>query len=70
MEKYSYIIQYDEDNEIYVASIPELQGCMAHGDTPEDAIKEVRIVMEMWLDVAEEKGLDIPKPLTQNSKIA
>ncbi|MCL2051867.1 MAG: type II toxin-antitoxin system HicB family antitoxin [Lachnospiraceae bacterium] len=70
MEKYSYIIQYDEENEIYIASIPELQGCMAHGKTPEDAIREVRIVMEMWLEVAEEKGLEIPKPLTQNNKIA
>ena len=70
MEKYSFIIQYDEENNIYIASIPELQGCMAHGDTPEDAIREVRIVMEMWLEVAEEKGLEIPKPLTQNSKIA
>ena len=70
MEKYSFVIQYDEDNKIYIASVPELQGCMAHGDTPEDAIREVRIVMAMWLEVAEEKGLEIPKPLTQNSKIA
>ena len=70
MEKYSFIIQYDEDNNIYIASVPELQGCMAHGDTPEDAIREVRIVMEMWLEVAEEKGLEIPKPLTQNTMIA
>jgi predicted RNase H-like HicB family nuclease len=57
--KYTFFIQYDEDNKIYVASVPELQGCMAHGNTPEDAIKEVRIVMEMWLEVAEEKGLCI-----------
>ena len=60
-------IQYDEIDRIYIASVPELQGCMAHGDTPEDAIREVRVVMGMWLEVASEKGLALPKPLTQNS---
>lgn len=62
MLKYSVFVQYDPVDNIYVASIPELQGCMAHGSTPEEAMREVYIVGEMWLETAKEKGLAIPEP--------
>lgn len=62
MSKYSVLIQYDETDQIYVASIPELQGCMAHGNTQEEAFKEVNIVRDMWIETAKEKGLEIPEP--------
>ena len=61
------IIQYDNDDKIYVASIPELQGCMAHGKTKEEALKEIEIVKKMWLETAKEKGVDIPEPKFLNS---
>lgn len=60
--KYSIFIQYDNEDGIYIASIPELQGCMAHGSTPEDAVKEVCVVMQMWLETAHEDGRTIPEP--------
>ncbi len=59
---YSIIIQFDTSDNIYVASIPELQGCMAHGKTPEEAVREVLIVRDMWIDTAKELGIDIPSP--------
>ena len=62
MTEYSILIKYDARDRIYVASIPELQGCMAHGDTQEDAVKEVRIAMELWLETAKENGTYIPTP--------
>lgn len=62
MSKYSVFIQYDETDQVYVASIPELQGCMAHGKTQEEAFKEVNIVRDMWLETAKEEGLPIPEP--------
>lgn len=67
MSKYSIVIQYDDTDKIYVASIPELQGCMAHGDTPEEAFQEVNIVRDMWIETAKEKGLTIPEPHLFNS---
>ncbi len=67
MLEYSVIIQYDNDDKIYVASIPELQGCMAHGKTKEEALKEIEIVKKMWLETAKEKGVDIPEPKFLNS---
>lgn len=67
MLEYSVLIQYDDIDKIYVASIPELQGCMAHGNTKEEALKEIEIVCDMWIKTAKEEGLDIPKPSFLNS---
>lgn len=61
-KNYSVLIQYDDMDKIYVASIPELQGCMAHGDTPEEAFREVNIVRDMWIETANEKGMTVPEP--------
>ena len=63
MLKYSITIQYDDADKIYVASVHELEGCMAHGKTPEEAAKEIQIAMKLWLKVAEEHGDKIPEPL-------
>ena len=61
--RYSVTIQYDETDNIFVANVPELEGCMAHGDTLEDAAKEIQIAMKLWLEVAEEHGDAIPTPM-------
>ena len=63
MPKYSISIKYDNDDNIYVANVPELEGCMAHGKTPEEAAKEIQIAINGWLKIAEEKGFKIPEPL-------
>ena len=67
MLEYSVLIQYDPADKIYVASIPELQGCMAHGKTQQEAVSEVNVVKDMWIATAKEKGLQIPKPALFNS---
>jgi len=68
MPTYSILIQYDDKDKIYVASIPELQGCIAHGKTPELATKEIMIALELWLEVAKENGSDVPLPSLYASK--
>ena len=60
--KYSILVKYDETDGIFIASVPDLQGCNAHGNTPDEAVREVLIVQDMWLKTAEEKGLNIPAP--------
>lgn len=62
MAEYSIFMQYDPQDNIFVASIPELPGCMAHGDTKEDALKEIKIAKELWIETALEDGLSIPEP--------
>ena len=63
MLEYSILIQYDKSDNIYVASIPELRGCMAHGDSPEDAAKEIKIAFKLWMETAKEEGVKIPVPM-------
>ena len=62
MLKYSISINYDRNDKIFVASVPELRGCMAHGNTPEEAMKEIKTAMELWLEDAKELGEYIPEP--------
>ena len=61
--EYSVNIQYDKNDNIYVACIPELPGCIAHGTTMRQALDEIEIARELWFDVAIEKHIPIPEPL-------
>lgn len=63
MLKYSVLIQFDNRDNIYVASIPELQGCIAHGSTQEEAMREIQTAFELWLETAKEVGASIPSPM-------
>ena len=60
MTKYHIDVFYSEDDEGYIANIPDLQYCSAFGETPQDALREVLIAMELWLEVAQENGIKIP----------
>lgn len=62
MSEYPIVISWLDEDDVYLAEIPDLQGCRAHGDTPEEALREVLKVREMWLDVALEDGRPIPEP--------
>ena len=62
MDKYEIIIYWSEDDSIYVAEAPELPGCMAHGNTHEEALRAVRTAIELWIDTAREFGDPVPKP--------
>lgn len=62
MKDYHINIFYSSDDEAYIADIPDLKYCSAHGDTPEDALHEVLIAKDLWLEVAKEEGLPIPEP--------
>ena len=53
---------FSEDDDCYVADIPDLRFCSACGATPEEAIRELQIAKAAWLKVAKEKGKPIPKP--------
>ncbi len=62
MSEYPIVIAWLDEDGTCLAEIPDLQGCRAHGDTPEEALREVLRVQEMWLDVAREDGRPIPAP--------
>ena len=60
-EHYSMVIQWDEEDNIYIISVPELK-VKTHGKTYTEAIKNALEVIEMWLEVAVQDGRPIPPP--------
>jgi len=62
MYKYAIEIFYSEEDEGYIAVVPELPGCSAFGETEEGALTEVKIAIQLWLEVAEKEGREIPVP--------
>lgn len=62
MHKYEIIIYWSDDDDVFIAEVPELLGCMAHGDTHEAALREANVAIALWLDTAAEFGDPIPEP--------
>ncbi len=62
MNRYEIIIYWNDEDEVFVAEVPELPGCMAHGNTEESALKNVKDAMQLWIDTAREFGDIIPEP--------
>jgi predicted RNase H-like HicB family nuclease len=65
MDKYTVIIYWSEEDKVFVAEVPELPGCMAHGDTQEMALANTKDAIQLWIDMAREVGRPIPTPKGQ-----
>jgi len=63
MEKYETIIYWSDDDQAFVADIPQLPGCMAHGNTQEEALININEAIKLWVDTAKEFGDPIPVPV-------
>ncbi len=63
MKDYHINIFYSEQDNGYIADIPDLSGCSAFGATPEEALHEVQAAKGAWLNVARQQGSNIPPPL-------
>jgi predicted RNase H-like HicB family nuclease len=62
---YHIIIQHlvDESGEYYFATVQELDGCMSHGDTYNEAFKNIQEAMEGWIETKLEGGFPVPMPI-------
>lgn len=60
--KYEIIIYWDDEDNIFVAEVPELPGCMSHGESEVEAVRSVRDAIDLWLSTAREFGDEIPVP--------
>jgi len=61
-DRYTIEIFYSEDDRGYIAVVPELPGCSAFGESEEDAIREVKIAIDLWIETAKKENREIPKP--------
>ncbi len=62
MNKYEFIIFWSDEDGRYVVEVPELPGCMADGETYEEAIKNAQVVISEWIETARSLGREIPLP--------
>jgi predicted RNase H-like HicB family nuclease len=60
--KYEVILYWDKDDEVFVAEVPELSGCIAHGSTKSKAIHAAEEAISLWLKAANEDGVSILEP--------
>lgn len=60
--KYEVIIYWSKEDNAFVAEVPELPGCAADGKTYMQALKNVGVVIDEWIETAEEIGREIPQP--------
>jgi predicted RNase H-like HicB family nuclease len=72
--KYELIIYWSEIDQSFIVEVPELPGCMADGETYQEAVQNVEIIIQEWLETAQELGRPIPEPkgrlmFAQNPKI-
>ena len=60
--KYEVIIYWSDDDGAFIAEVPELPGCAADGQTPQEALTAVQVVAREWIETARELGRSIPEP--------
>ena len=62
MTKYEVVIHWSDDDAVFIAEVPELPGCMAHGDTRAEALANAEEAIDLWVKVARKRGREIPQP--------
>lgn len=62
MSKYEIIIYWSEEDKAFVAEVPELPGCAADGNTYQEALAHVEIIIQEWIETAKELDRPIPEP--------
>jgi len=63
--KYAIVVAYSDEDEGYIATVPELPGCSAFGDMEEEAIKEIKIAVSLWFSAAKKAKRPIPEPIVE-----
>ena len=62
MYRYRIILYWSDEDSVFIADVPELPGCRAHGDTQEEALRNLNDAAGLWLDTAREFGDPVPVP--------
>lgn len=70
MHRYEIIIYWSNEDGVLVAEVPELPGCIAHGDTQEEALEQINQAVGLWVETAREFGDPVPEPKGQRLMLA
>jgi predicted RNase H-like HicB family nuclease len=70
MNRYEIIIYWSNEDNAFISEVPELPGCMAHGNSYEEALSNAKEAIQLWIDTAKEFGDHIPAPKGQRLMLA
>ena len=59
--RYEIIIYWSEEDQAFIAEVPELSGCASDGETYQEALSNVQVIIEEWIGTAKELGRPIPR---------
>jgi predicted RNase H-like HicB family nuclease len=62
MMRYEIILYWSEEDQAFIAEVPELPGCAADGETYQEALQNVEVIMQEWIETTKELGRPIPEP--------
>lgn len=62
MLRYEIILYWSEEDQAFIAEVPELPGCAADGETYQETLQNVEVIMHEWIETAKELGRLIPEP--------
>ncbi len=62
MIRYEIILYWSEEDQAVIAEVPELPGCLADGSTYQEALQNVEVIIQQWIETARELGRSIPEP--------
>jgi predicted RNase H-like HicB family nuclease len=62
MFRYEIILYWSQEDKAFIAEVPELPGCAADGETYREALQNVEVIMQEWIETAKELGREIPAP--------
>jgi predicted RNase H-like HicB family nuclease len=60
--RYEINLYWSEEDQAFIAEVPELPGCAADGETYQEALQNVEVIMQEWIETAQELGRSIPEP--------
>ncbi len=70
MHQYEIITYWSDDDQVFVAEVPELPGCIAHGDTQESALRNASEAIDLWIATAQEFEDPVPEPKGRHLMLA
>lgn len=65
---YYVVLKYSQDDKSYIVTVPDLPGCMADGESPNEAYENAKIVIREWIETAQAAGRTIPEPVFGRDK--
>ena len=68
--RYEIDVFWSEEDQAFLAEVPDLPGCMAHGSTHEEALGEAQVAIAGWLEVLRESGEPVPEPRPRGLRLA